>query len=180
LCCVLFVMRSSIKLFTYTLDLFSFYFLKFFFIIIWFVRLLALRPLLAYCASLGWQWRWLWRSRWNVYRQGKPKFSEKTFPSATFVHHKIPHDQTRVWTWAAAAYFLTYAQVVIVWRRRWKEIELNILTFPGSVSPSEFEKKWEGIYNTITCISTTRQRDAFLWKRICGKQNNFRFCATTT
>jgi hypothetical protein len=23
-------------------------------------------------------------------------------PSATFVHHKIPHDQTRVWTWAAA------------------------------------------------------------------------------
>jgi hypothetical protein len=25
----------------------------FFFIIIWFVRLLALRPLLAYCASLG-------------------------------------------------------------------------------------------------------------------------------
>jgi hypothetical protein len=27
---------------------------------------------------------------------GKPKFSEKTFPSATFVHHKIPHDQTRI------------------------------------------------------------------------------------
>jgi hypothetical protein len=27
--------------------------LKGFFIIIWFVRLLALRPLLAYCASLG-------------------------------------------------------------------------------------------------------------------------------
>jgi hypothetical protein len=27
---------------------------------------------------------------------GKPKFSEKTYPSATFVHHKIPHDQTRV------------------------------------------------------------------------------------
>jgi hypothetical protein len=34
---------------------------------------------------------------------GKPKFSsEKTWPSATFVHHKIPHDQTRVWTRAAA------------------------------------------------------------------------------
>jgi hypothetical protein len=28
--------------------------------------------------------------------EGKPKFSEKTCPSATFVHHKIPHDQTRV------------------------------------------------------------------------------------
>jgi hypothetical protein len=34
--------------------------------------------------------------RWNVDWQGKPKFSEKTCPSATFVHHKIPHDQTRV------------------------------------------------------------------------------------
>jgi hypothetical protein len=34
--------------------------------------------------------------------QGKPKFSEKTCPSATFVHHTIPHDQTRVWTRAAA------------------------------------------------------------------------------
>jgi hypothetical protein len=27
---------------------------------------------------------------------GEPKISEKTFPSATFVHHNIPHDQTRV------------------------------------------------------------------------------------
>jgi hypothetical protein len=27
---------------------------------------------------------------------GKPKFSEKPCPSAIFVHHKIPHDQTRV------------------------------------------------------------------------------------
>jgi hypothetical protein len=44
----------------------------------------------------------LWRSRWNVEWQGKPKFSEKTCPSATFVHHKIPHDQTRVWSRAAA------------------------------------------------------------------------------
>jgi hypothetical protein len=28
--------------------------------------------------------------------QGKPKFLEKTCPRATFVHHKIPHDQTQV------------------------------------------------------------------------------------
>jgi hypothetical protein len=41
---------------------------------------------------------------------------EKTCPSPTFVHHKIPHDQTRVWTRAAAvgsrrltAYFLLCA-----------------------------------------------------------------------
>jgi hypothetical protein len=38
----------------------------------------------------------------NVDWQGKPKFSEKTCPSTTFVHHKIPHDQTRVWTRVAA------------------------------------------------------------------------------
>jgi hypothetical protein len=31
----------------------SFYFILFIFFIIWFVRLLALRPLLAYCANLG-------------------------------------------------------------------------------------------------------------------------------
>jgi hypothetical protein len=42
------------------------------------------------------------RSRWNADWQGKPKFSEKTCPSATFVHHKIPHDKTRFWTGAAA------------------------------------------------------------------------------
>jgi hypothetical protein len=34
-------------------------------------------------------------SRWNVDWQGKPKFSEKTCPSATFVHHKIPHAWVR-------------------------------------------------------------------------------------
>jgi hypothetical protein len=27
---------------------------------------------------------------WTVDWQGKPKFSEKTCPSAIFVHHKIP------------------------------------------------------------------------------------------
>jgi hypothetical protein len=48
------------------------------------------------------RWWWLWRNWWNEDWQGKPKFSEKTCPSATFVHHKIPHDQTRFWTRAAA------------------------------------------------------------------------------
>jgi hypothetical protein len=28
--------------------------------------------------------------------EGETEFSEKTCPSATFVHDKIPHDQTRV------------------------------------------------------------------------------------
>jgi hypothetical protein len=46
--------------------------------------------------------KWLWTRRWNVDWQGKPKFSEKTCPSATFVHHKIPHYQTRISTRAAA------------------------------------------------------------------------------
>jgi hypothetical protein len=39
----------------------------------------ALRPPMAYCASPGWLW-W-WRNRWNDW-QGKPKYSEKTCPSA--------------------------------------------------------------------------------------------------
>jgi hypothetical protein len=38
----------------------------------------------------------------NVDWQGRPKFSEKPCPSATFVHHKIPHEKTRVWTRTAA------------------------------------------------------------------------------
>jgi hypothetical protein len=33
---------------------------------------------------------------------GATEFSEETCPSATFVHHKIPHNQTRVWTRTAA------------------------------------------------------------------------------
>jgi hypothetical protein len=31
----------------------------------------------------------------GMYWQRKPKFSDKTCPSVTFVHHKITHDQTR-------------------------------------------------------------------------------------
>jgi hypothetical protein len=38
----------------------------------------ALRPPMPYCASPGWLWWWNW---WND-RQGKPKYSEKTCPSA--------------------------------------------------------------------------------------------------
>jgi hypothetical protein len=29
------------------------------------------------------RWRWVWNSRWNENRQGKPKYSEKICPSAT-------------------------------------------------------------------------------------------------
>jgi hypothetical protein len=37
---------------------------------------------LAYCTCPGWLW-W-WRNWWNEDWQGKPKYSEKTCPSATF------------------------------------------------------------------------------------------------
>jgi hypothetical protein len=40
----------------------------------------ALRPPMAYCASPRRLWRW--RNWWNDL-QGKPKYSEKTYPSAT-------------------------------------------------------------------------------------------------
>jgi hypothetical protein len=36
---------------------------------------------MAYCTCPGWLW-W-WRNWWNEDWQGKPKYSEKTFPSAT-------------------------------------------------------------------------------------------------
>jgi hypothetical protein len=52
---------------------------------------------LAYCAfSPDDTWGWLWSNWWSERRlQGKPKNSEKTCPSATLSHHKIPHDQVR-------------------------------------------------------------------------------------
>jgi hypothetical protein len=37
-----------------------------------------------------------------VEKQMECRLAGETYPSATFVHHKIPHDQTRVWTRAAA------------------------------------------------------------------------------
>jgi hypothetical protein len=39
----------------------------------------ALRPPMTYCASPGWLW---WRRNWWNDWQGKPKYSEETFPSA--------------------------------------------------------------------------------------------------
>jgi hypothetical protein len=36
---------------------------------------------MAYCTCPG--WLWLWRNWWNEDWQGKPKYSEKTCPSAT-------------------------------------------------------------------------------------------------
>jgi hypothetical protein len=40
---------------------------------------LVRRPL----TGLWYQTRWVWSSRWNENLQGKPKYSEKTCPSAT-------------------------------------------------------------------------------------------------
>jgi hypothetical protein len=33
--------------------------------------------------SLDDRWWWMWNSRWNENWEGKPKYSEKTYPSAT-------------------------------------------------------------------------------------------------
>jgi hypothetical protein len=41
----------------------------------------ACRPLVAYCTCPGWLWGW--RIWWNKNWLGKPKYSEKTCPSAT-------------------------------------------------------------------------------------------------
>jgi hypothetical protein len=48
----------------------------------WDLRHQVLRPLLAYCTAPDDWWRWLWSNWWNEDLQGKPKYSEKTCPSA--------------------------------------------------------------------------------------------------
>jgi hypothetical protein len=60
----------------------------------------ARRPLLAYCTCPGWLW-WWWRIWWNEDWQGKPKYSEKTCPSAT-LSATDPTYQSRARTRAAA------------------------------------------------------------------------------
>jgi hypothetical protein len=73
-----------------------------------FVRLLALRPLLTYCASLVWV-----IVKMIMEKQMECRLAGETevLASATFVHHKIPHDQTRVWTRVAAVGFKSGAGV---------------------------------------------------------------------
>jgi hypothetical protein len=55
----------------------------FFFLVGWDLRHQVLRPILAYCTAPNDRWGWLWSNWWNEDWQGKPKYSEKTCPSAT-------------------------------------------------------------------------------------------------
>jgi hypothetical protein len=65
-----------------------------YFFIILFVRLLALRPLLCQPRVLV---KMIVEKQMECRLTGETEvLGEKTCPSATFVHHKIPHDQTRV------------------------------------------------------------------------------------
>jgi hypothetical protein len=43
---------------------------------------MVLRPILAYVPAPDDRWWWLWSNWWNKDWQGKPKYSEKTCPSA--------------------------------------------------------------------------------------------------
>jgi hypothetical protein len=47
------------------------------------LSLLVLRSLLAYVPTPDDRWWWLRRNWWNEDWQGKPKYSEKTYPNAT-------------------------------------------------------------------------------------------------
>jgi hypothetical protein len=42
---------------------------------------------------------------------GKTEVLEENLPHATFVHHKISHDQTGVWTLEAGDFFF----IIIIW-----------------------------------------------------------------
>jgi hypothetical protein len=54
-----------------------------FFCVWWDLRHQVLRPLLAYCTAPNDRWGWVWSNWWNEDSQGKPKYSEKTYCSAT-------------------------------------------------------------------------------------------------
>jgi hypothetical protein len=80
------------------------------------------RPLLAYCTCHGWLWCW-WRIWWNEDWQGKPKYSEKTCPSATLFTTNLtcqtrartrPTEvgSQRITAWAMARPKLTVAQLL--------------------------------------------------------------------
>jgi hypothetical protein len=79
------VKRREVDLFMYRKKSPAGTFFKF-----WIVRLLALRPLLADCTSLGCWWRGLWRSSWNGDWQVKPKFSENNLPQRHFCPSQNP------------------------------------------------------------------------------------------
>jgi hypothetical protein len=49
-------------------------------------------------------WWWTWSSRWNEKWQGKPKYSEKTYPSAT-----LPTTNTHDLTWARSRLLTAWA-----------------------------------------------------------------------
>jgi hypothetical protein len=80
----------------------------------WFVRLLARRPLLAYCASLGWQWRWLWRAdgiwicRGNRSSRRKPapapllSITKSHMPKSGFEPRTAAVGSRRLTAWAMA------------------------------------------------------------------------------
>jgi hypothetical protein len=90
----------------------------------------------------------------NVDWQGKPKFSEKTCPSATFVHDKIPHDQTRVWTRAAAM----GSRRLTAWAMARAKV---------SVSFTTLTREFKGIKiseNHLLLYSRRIQCDVSLWK----------------
>jgi hypothetical protein len=64
------------------------------------------------------RWGWLWRIWWNKDWQAKPKYSEKTCPSATFPP-QIPHEQTRARTRAARGSQRLTAWAMARPRRKW-------------------------------------------------------------
>jgi hypothetical protein len=85
------------------------------------LSLLVLRPLLAYCTSPWWWWNEDW--------QGKPKYSEKTCPSATlsttnptWLDPGLKPATNRL-SYGAALLYTKLGQ--ILWRNIWGKIQRN-------------------------------------------------------
>jgi hypothetical protein len=83
---------------------------------------------LAYCTCPGWVW-W-WRIWWNEDWQGKPKYSEKTCPSATLPTTN-PTCQTRARTRAATA----GSQRLTAWTMAWPSIFQLIIFYLVNLFP---------------------------------------------
>jgi hypothetical protein len=64
------------------------------------------------------RWCWLWSNRWSENWQGKPKYSEKTYPP------QIPHDLTRARTRVAAV----GSRRLTTWSMARPKYELNFIS----------------------------------------------------
>jgi hypothetical protein len=85
----------------------------------------------AYCTAPDDRWWWLWSNWWNEDWQGKPKYSEKTCPSATLSTTnptwRDPGSNPARRDRKPETNRLSYGTVLVLWIR-WRTIPLKFLS----------------------------------------------------